>query len=64
MIGYVTSFLQDGLWFSLGCAASRAGQTELSIEAWHRTVALEPDVSLCQWVSVSVGVVVLCCVVC
>ncbi len=38
--------LQDGLWFSLGCAASQVGDTQLSIKAWHRAVTLEPDVRL------------------
>ena len=48
--------LQDGLWFSLGCAASQVGDTPLSIRAWHRAVTLQPDVCVhdtvttIQWV--------------
>ena len=38
---------QDGLWFSLGCAASEVGDVALSIKAWHHAVSMEPDVSGC-----------------
>ncbi|XP_064398151.1 tetratricopeptide repeat protein 27-like isoform X2 [Halichondria panicea] len=35
--------MQDGLWFSLGCAASKVGDVDLEVKAFHRSVTLEPD---------------------
>ena len=36
--------MQEGLWFSLGCAASQVCDVALSIKAWHQTVTLDPHV--------------------
>ena len=36
--------VQDGLWFSLGCAASKVGDVDLEVKAFHRSITLEPDV--------------------
>lgn len=31
------------MWFSLGCAASRVDEVDISIKAWHHAVTLEPE---------------------
>lgn len=57
----VLLWLQDGLWFSLGCAASQVGDLDLSIKAWHRAVALQPDVGASEDYSVLMLCVFLVC---
>lgn len=38
-------WLQESIWFSLGCAADKVGQVELAVKAYQRSVTLDPDVS-------------------
>jgi hypothetical protein len=37
--------LQDGVWFTLGCAASCVSDFTLSIKSFKQCVMLEPDVT-------------------
>ena len=52
----VVSCPQEGLWFTLACAANRINNLSLAVKAGHQAVTLDPSVrcGICYWL---VGVV-------
>ena len=38
------NYIQEGTWFSLGCAANEIGELDTAAKAFHNCVCLEPEV--------------------